>query len=363
MSESVNEPQVSQDYDEEEESEEENNDYVKDDFINDDEEYSEEYSYRRKKSRKRKKRDPTEVKKEEEELDEDDLEIINAAKSKKKGRKRLQKAKDKAAPDEEDLDQIQKFEDEEADGGAYGHPQYPDEFIESSARPSGGQNIEVANEQLDYFNQIFHDSEDEEEDEEMQAPVAKKEDLEEHIRTPGALMEDMGLVTDEEWRTEVAKVDIPERLYVRLKGRLEPTEAELEEEAKWIYASKKHWKGNHVGEEKMVESIKNLLRNFRKNHFDIPFIATYRFYLYQQELQPTDCYKIYELDLEWSSFLKSKKAIEQKLDEIRPHIQDADMIDECLALATSNNELQDVHNFITFYRSTLPGFQMQRSKV
>lgn len=340
---------------EQEESEEDQNEYEKDDFI-DDEEYDDYQPSR--KHRKRKRKEDRVKKEQDEELDEDDLELINENKSKKKGRKRLMKQKFKAKAELEDEQQQQVYEDEESDGEGY-QKQYRDEFIEGDGGDQQ-QQFGVANEQLDQFNQIFHDSDSD--DQEMDAP-GKTDQQEDQIHTTKAIEEELGLVTDEEWRNKIAKVDIPERLFVRLKDRLDPTDSELEEEAKWIYSTKKHWKGYHSGEEKIIESINNVLKHFRKNKFDIPFIATYRSYLFQQELQPSDFYEIYEMDLEWDNYLKTRKAIAEKLDEVRPYVPDVDMIDECLALATSNNDLHDIHQFITFYRNTVPELQTKKSRV
>jgi hypothetical protein len=318
--------------DDSEESEDEINDYVKDDFIDDDS-YSERSDHKTKPNGKKRKH-KTDVK--EEELDEDDLDLINENKG-KKGRKRLQKEKYKAQPEEE------RFDDEVSD-----HENHQ-QFIDGD-KDEGG----VVNEQLDQFNQIFADD-SESDDEEIKQ---KEEPI--HDRN---LDLEMGLQTDEELRNEIAKVDIPERLYTRLRDRLDPTEDELEDEAKWIFAAKKHWKGYHSGEEKTIESIKGVLRHVRKNHFDIPFIATYRCYLFQQELQTSDFYEIYEMDLEWNNFSKTKKAITEKLDAIRTHISDAEVIDECLSTANNNNDLHDVHQYITFCRSIIPEFAVQKSRL
>jgi len=49
--------------------------------------------------------------------------------------------------------------------------------------------------------------------------------------------------------------------------------------------------------------------------------------LFQQELQASDFYEIYEMDIEWNNFIKSKTAIKNKLDEIRPYVKDMELID------------------------------------
>jgi len=337
-------PQYEDEFAEEEESEEDQNEYVKDDFIDDDED---EEDKQQSKPKKKRKRHHDRVKAEDDDILDDDWDLINENNQKNKDKKkRLQKARDK---------EEERYEDEESDNEPVKKSiKEPDEFIEGSH--SHVANIGVANEQLDAYNQIFHDSESDEEMEE------EKKVEEEIIHTKKRLEEELGLVTNEEWRTEVARVDIPERLYIRLKGRLEPSEHELEEEAKWIYTTKKHWKKHQAGEERIIESITSVLKHFRKNYFDIPFISTYRCYLFQQELEPSDFYEIYEMDLEWNNFLKTKRSIIEKVQEVRAELEDPKMIDDSLTLSTSNNHLYDILQYVNFHKNLMPKFKTQKSR-
>lgn len=170
-------------------------------------------------------------------------------------------------------------------------------------------------------------------------------------------------LTNEEWRNEISRVDIPERLYIRLKDRLNPKESELEMEARWIYNAKKHWKKNQVGEDRMIESITNVLTHFRKNYFDIPFISTYRCYLFQQELEPSDFYEIYEMDLEWDNFLKTQRAVYEKISEVKDKLEDFQTIEDAINLATSNTDLHDILEYVEFYKNLLPENQSKIVRI
>jgi len=298
--------------DEDEESDD-NNEYVQDDFINDDISEEAPSTPKQPKPHKRKRKRSH---RSDEEIDEDDLDLINEGKS-RKNRKRLMKANLKEKDEMPEL----KDEDYEDEGEVI-----QDEFIEGG-RPThirgSGEDIPMINEQLNQFNEIFGDSDEDEDIKPDEGKIEQDDDM--HA---DAIEEKIDIENEEKWRNEVIKVDIPERLYIRLKGRLEPTDEELEEEAKWIYKTKKRWKNYHAPEEKVVASIKGVLKHFRKDKFDIPFLATYRCYLFQQELQVNDFYEIYEMDMEWCNFLKTKKAIEDRLDGIRTHIPNSEMIDE-----------------------------------
>ena len=148
-----------------------------------------------------------------------------------------------------------------------------DEFIEGSnkmiAQDVDENGVHVLSEKMDQMHQIFgSDSEDEEVKDEGQN---KQEDVEEDIND-----ESMGMERNMKIRNEILKADVPERLYTRLSGRMDPTEDELESEAWWIYKTKNKWKNYGVTDEGIVNSIKSVLKFIRKDKFDVPFLATYR---------------------------------------------------------------------------------------
>ena len=235
---------------EEEEEEDENEMDVHDDFI-DDQSYENDYDPSMHRKRKKRKRKHHQHENLDDDFEEDkDLIRENIGGEGKSKRKRIKKNREKL---KEELE-APKYEDEESD--------QEEKFLQEKAR-------EVHNEKMGLFKQIFEDSEDSDDKEDQE-----EDEDRDTIRLKKTF--EMGVYGDDKFRNEILKTDIPERIYIRLKDRLNPSEGELFEEATWIYHSKKHWKGYHVGEERMIESIQNVLKHFRKSHFDIPFIATFR---------------------------------------------------------------------------------------
>jgi hypothetical protein len=87
---------------------------------------------------------------------------------------------------------------------------------------------------------------------------------------------------------KIASTDIPERLQIKLQGRLVPDEGELEEESEWIRSELKRIKDKaeqYSGtpgfeqSEPMIfwlrQRIFNVLTRIRVRHEDIPYIITY----------------------------------------------------------------------------------------
>lgn len=167
-----------------------------------------------KKKRKRKR-----ISVEEDQLDADDIDLVNESKNDKGKRKRIKKNREKL---KEEVDGL-KYEDEESE-------QDPD-LLQREL-------MDKHNSQKGLFKAIFEDSDDEDEDEEVKLEEEKSKDNFQ-LRTNAG----MGIFGDDRWRNEVIRVDIPERLYIRLKERLNPTTQELTAEARWIFHSKKIWKG------------------------------------------------------------------------------------------------------------------------
>lgn len=281
------------------------------------------------------------------ELDEDDIDLVNEAKgiSKSNKRKRLKKAI--AKEEEED----KAFYTDEDDDGSEGHPDLSaSEAFRALKGPSKIQ-TNVTSEQMDLVNKIFNNSDDDDEEDikKLPAPI-KKEYPDERLTSDKMIPDSSKLHTDPKFRAKVADVDIPERLYIRYMDRLEPKKKEIEEEALYIYNARKAYKPFTGNEEITIKKIEEVLHNLRIDHYDLPFIATYRCYMFAPELTEEDFTEIYELDLEWNNFNKTKKALRKNFEKIKEHVSDPDQIRVFLNNAMSNNELMDIHHFINFYK-------------
>lgn len=112
---------------------------------------------------------------------------------------------------------------------------------------------------------------------------------------------------------EIVEKDIPERLQIKLAGRLNPADAEIETESEWIFniiidsleQSKEQSFASKIQEVK--KKICKVLKFFRCESLDIPFITKYRQNELIPELTPNDVWKIFSLDIEYGKFQVQKK--------------------------------------------------------
>ena len=82
---------------------------------------------------------------------------------------------------------------------------------------------------------------------------------------------------------EVLNTDIPERLQTRLRGRLECTKEEFDDEVEWIWSALLNDKGVR-DEAQLREKVKVVLDLYRNQHYDAPFVAAYRKNLFEPTL-------------------------------------------------------------------------------
>lgn len=112
---------------------------------------------------------------------------------------------------------------------------------------------------------------------------------------------------------EIAENDIPERLQIRYKNRVNPTDESLRQEAQWIYNIV--WEQNdsrelHGGIQKTQENLDKILRvlkMIRIEQLDIPFIAKYKVADLLPEINADLIWQIYNLDVEYCKFEVQKK--------------------------------------------------------
>lgn len=107
---------------------------------------------------------------------------------------------------------------------------------------------------------------------------------------------------------DIAEKDIPERLQIKLSGRLNPSDAELEKETDWVF--------NNIidtlaasGGQMIYQKIQDIkakilktLKFFRCENLDIPFITKYKMNELIPELETTDIWRIFNLDIEYGKF-------------------------------------------------------------
>jgi hypothetical protein len=121
---------------------------------------------------------------------------------------------------------------------------------------------------------------------------------------------------------KIVEEDIPERLQIKLGGRFSPAEAELEKEAEWIFniiieeleSSKDQNFTTRIAIIK--KKIQMVLKFFRVENGDIPFITRYRQQELIPELEPHHVWRIFELDIEYGKFLIQKRQCEDFFTKI-----------------------------------------------
>ncbi|XP_038075728.1 transcription elongation factor SPT6-like isoform X2 [Patiria miniata] len=185
---------------------------------------------------------------------------------------------------------------------------------------------------------------------------------------------------------EIRATDIPERLQLRRVPVTKADDAELDEEADWIYrqafltppVSNQEYSeqdsGYGSGYERKPPRTKNRIREalhfMRNQHFEVPFIAFYRKEYVEPELNFNDLYRVYHWDEKWCQ-LKNRKANLKKLfekmqayqfdqmsteellpDSVRPLTEtDLDRLND----VDSMDKLKDVYmHFLLYYGRDIP---------
>ena len=123
--------------------------------------------------------------------------------------------------------------------------------------------------------------------------------------------------------------DVPERLLIKFKDRLEDKEVkeELKEEAQWVYDKLKD-KFDERRADKIKETIFRVLELLRVEYCEIMYIYYYRRLVWEPDLKLESLWKIYQLDDEWAIIRQMKKqlgevrfpALESQNVEIHPNV-------------------------------------------
>lgn len=263
--------------------------------------------------KKKRKRVKTEAPK----LEEDDYDLIRENTGRQKKR-RLKKELDELSSGVKEM----KLED---------HDRFIDDDAPASHFAQGVTKIRtgVTSETLKLAEEIFPD-----EDEEMEDVISPKKEEEEDIKQIFKRERELHKDIQTEKDRQIVGADVPERLSERLEGRMTPTDSELEQEALWILnIISRDSKFEQAEMKALNEKIFKVIEAFRKHHLDIPFIIFYRGFFFEPELSRDDVWKIYELDLEWESFYKTRTNLQTMFIELKPYLDDPSMLEESLKFA------------------------------
>jgi len=143
---------------------------------------------------------------------------------------------------------------------------------------------------------------------------------------------------------ELVHKDLPERVLRNLKDRLPPMEGELEEEAKWIKDQLPETN------KASAENIRKYLEAYRVEHLDAPYIYTYRFDLYDNQVLSNEIiWDILRLDKNWAAFYQRKNAILNRVKKAASKLEGKyDYICEYTRNAKNIFEVEDAETFISF---------------
>lgn len=100
---------------------------------------------------------------------------------------------------------------------------------------------------------------------------------------------------------QIVKADVPERLQLKFKRRLDDRDLkdELPEEAKWIFDKMKD-RFEERRYDRVKEKILKVLELIRVELCEVMYIYYYRRLVYADELNLECLWKIYQLDEEWA---------------------------------------------------------------
>ena len=195
------------------------------------------------------------------------------------------------------------------------------------------------------FGENMHPLENEESKQEKIGQVSQEPKLQD-IYEPKEIQQKYATEFDQ----KIKQTDLPERMQLALKDMPVPTK-KFQAEANWIWKQRK--------EKDNKEMIKNILEAYRKEHYEAPFIYTYRKHLYKQALEKKDVWEICSLDKKWSYFIEMKKSLQSRLIPIQETFKQFGFINEELEKTESMTELEDIKEFVEFYRILLKAGQGQ----
>ncbi|XP_063933310.1 transcription elongation factor SPT6-like [Zophobas morio] len=125
--------------------------------------------------------------------------------------------------------------------------------------------------------------------------------------------------------SDIRLKDVPERLQLLGIDRVNPEnvdEAELEQEAEWIYYNLLLNEYTPRGEKLYITrgslpSIVKVLSHFRKDFLEVPFIRMYRKQSYVNHLTDRELWILLEWDAKWNCFNNMKNSLLELLEKLK----------------------------------------------
>ena len=140
--------------------------------------------------------------------------------------------------------------------------------------------------------------------------------------------------------------DYPERLLARYKIEDLPTlSQEIKSEVEWICELK-----NYNDSPNKKKKITTLLELYKKDFLDIPYIITYKIYLFD-DLQKKELWEIFELDKEYQKLMDLKKKVINSFNSLEPFLNEKiyhNMKEKCIDNAKTIQDLKNMMNYISY---------------
>ena len=142
--------------------------------------------------------------------------------------------------------------------------------------------------------------------------------------------------------------DYPERLLTRYKKDDLPTlSQEIKAEVEWICELK-----NYNDSPNKKKKITTLLELYKKEFLDIPYIITYKIYLFE-DLQKKELWEIFELDKEYQKLMELKKKVINSFNSLEPFLNEKiyhNMKEKCIDNAKTIKDLMNMMDYISYNR-------------
>ena len=146
---------------------------------------------------------------------------------------------------------------------------------------------------------------------------------------------------------EIVNADYPERLLERYSiDELKNLSQEIKEEVEWISEQKNY--NDFINKKKKINT---LLELYKKDFLDIPYIITYKFYLFEHDFTEKELWEIFELDYEYQKLLELKKKVMNNFASLEPYLNEKiyhNMKEKCIDNAKTIQDLKNMMIYIDY---------------
>ena len=146
---------------------------------------------------------------------------------------------------------------------------------------------------------------------------------------------------------EIINADYPERLLERYSiDELKNLSQEIKEEVDWISEQKNY--NDFINKKKKINT---LLELYKKDFLDIPYIITYKFYLFEHDFTEKELWEIFELDYEYQKLLELKKKVMNNFVSLEPYLNEKiyhNMKEKCIDNAKTIQDLKNMMIYIDY---------------